>query len=218
MTSSATGISANSSRLRALIRRRLCRSAPPLGARRRAAARAVPASGSRGRARRARVPLEVVEEVDGVVARAQLVVGGLVASILGQRLDLGRRGEHLVVERDVERQLVGQAAVEREAAALVGPEEVDLPRARAPRRHRSRPGSRPPRAPSATVRERRGGCASRREAGTEAAPPRCSRLRAASTDPLAAEPGVGCGRARPASRRAPAPRPRRPARAGRRSP
>ena len=88
--------------------------------------------------RRGRGLLEVVEEVHGVVARAQVVIGRLVAAVLGQRLDPRRRGRDLRVELDAERQVVGKAAVEREAPALVGAEEVDLARGEEPGRDDAR--------------------------------------------------------------------------------
>jgi hypothetical protein len=59
---------------------------------------------------------------------AELVVGGLVAPVLGERLHLDRAGADLRVEADVQRQVVGQPAVERQTAALVGAQEVDLAR------------------------------------------------------------------------------------------
>ena len=59
-------------------------------------------------------------------ARAQVVAGDRVAALGRQRLGLDRARVALVVELDPEGQLVGQAAVEGDAAAVVGAEEPDL--------------------------------------------------------------------------------------------
>ncbi len=56
------------------------------------------------------------------------MVGKAVTAVLGQRRGLDRHRVDLVVEVEVERQLVGQAAVQRDPAALVDAQEVDLAR------------------------------------------------------------------------------------------
>ena len=143
VTSSATGISAKSSRLRALI----WRSAVPgptalagglllllLGT----LARLGLASLSllvlalcpaRRRGRGSRRPLsllDVVDDVRGVVLGAQLVLGHDLLALGRERGGLHPDRALLRVEVDPERQVVGQAAVERDPAVLVGAEEVDL--------------------------------------------------------------------------------------------
>ena len=80
----------------------------------------------RGRSCRRRGGLEVVEQVNRVVAAAQLVVGERIAAIGGHRGRLDRDRIDLGVELDTKRQVVRQAAVERHAPALVHAEEVDL--------------------------------------------------------------------------------------------
>ena len=136
----ATGTRPKSSRLRALkppppSRRR---TAPPLLRRRRrlaapAAAAPPPAVGAAaGRspsavaAAASAAACEVLDQRDGVVLGAQLVVGDDLAAVLGQRLERDRDRLLLGVELDPERQVVGQAAVEGDAAAVVGAEEPDL--------------------------------------------------------------------------------------------
>ena len=152
----ATGTSASSSRLRALnwsCRCRRCRAAVALAAvvsgcrlpvgrlatavgTARAAVRLAAAVAlvvavvllARGVGRRrSRGGLEVVEQVDGVRSRAQVVVGERVATVLRDRARLHRARLDLAVELDPEGQVVGEAAVERHPAAFVDAEEVDLP-------------------------------------------------------------------------------------------
>ena len=69
---------------------------------------------------------DVFDQGDGVGARAQVVAGDRVAAPGRQRVGLDRARVALFVEVDPEGQLVGEAAVERDPAAVVGAEEPDL--------------------------------------------------------------------------------------------
>src|SRR5215218_7664142 len=76
--------------------------------------------------RKPRGLFDFFEQGDGVVARAQVVAGGRVLAARRQRPGLDRARVALAVEVDPEGQLVGGAAVEGDAAGVVGAEEPDL--------------------------------------------------------------------------------------------
>src|SRR5437763_10622154 len=61
--------------------------------------------------------LEVLDQRDGVAARAQLVPGHRALPVLGHRAGLDRARIALLVELDAERKLVGQAPVQRHSPA-----------------------------------------------------------------------------------------------------
>ena len=81
----------------------------------------------RRRLLRRRRALEVGDQRLGVIARAQVVVDGDPAAILGELLQLDRAHVLLGVELDPERKLVGKAAVEGDLVGVVDAEEPDLP-------------------------------------------------------------------------------------------
>ena len=124
VTSSATGISAKSSRVRALNSfwsgfffapaRRLL-----------AVLRLRRAGGGAGGSEPSRSSMSSID-VARVVLGAQLVLGDDLLALRRERGGLDADRELLRVEVDPERKLVGEAAVERDAAVLVGAEEVDL--------------------------------------------------------------------------------------------
>ena len=218
----ATGTNASSSRFRALMvlgrrrpdaagrgsaGRRPSRRRRPSAALVRLGRRVGTALGRR-RERRDRRRLQVLDQRVGVVARAELVVGEAVTAVLGQRRGLDRHRVDLVVEVEVERQLVGQAAVQRDPAALVDAQEVDLARSvdggdADPAMTRSAA-----RTFAAVFRRRRRGGREARPAPLGARPRRARARRRA-------QPPRHSGRSR--SRRPPLRR-RRPPRAGRRPP
>src|SRR3954447_7207238 len=76
--------------------------------------------------RKPRVLFDFFDQGDGVFARAQVVAGDRVLAPLRQRFGLDRAGVALAEEVDAEGQFVGSAAVEGDAAGVVGAEEPDL--------------------------------------------------------------------------------------------
>src|SRR3954469_1299738 len=73
--------------------------------------------------RKPRGLFDFLEQRDGVGARAQIVAGDRVLAARRQRFRLHRAGIALAVEGDPEGQFVGSAAVEGDAAGVVGAEE-----------------------------------------------------------------------------------------------
>src|SRR3954466_5626330 len=76
--------------------------------------------------RKPRGLFDFFEQGDGVAARAQVVAGDRVLAPRRQRPGLDRARVALAVEGDPEGQLVWGAAVEGDAAGVVGAEEPDL--------------------------------------------------------------------------------------------
>src|SRR3954454_11755519 len=76
--------------------------------------------------RKPRVLFDFFDQGDRVFARAQVVAGDRVLAPLRQRFGLDRAGVTLAEEVDAEGQLIGSAAVEGDAAGVVGAEEPDL--------------------------------------------------------------------------------------------